>query len=322
MSGFGRMLGRRHVRALTIVAIALAAVLPAGRAQAAPSQADCDARPNNTIPKMLECIRVGQVRAHQAALQEIANDNGGNRFAGLSGHNESVDYVVDTLEAAGWDVSLQEFDYTSYRELGPSALQQTAPGTVTYVEGTDFGVIDQSDPGDVTAAGHGRRPPVRARKHLDERLRDCRLRGLPRGEHRVAPAGRLHLRAEGRERRGRGRRRDRDLQPGQHRAPTARASRAVTLTANNTSGIPVLGTTYQLGETLAHTPGSRMRVFANTEREVKTDRQRDRRDAPAQTTTTSSWPARTSTRSERDRASTTTARAAPPSSRSPSRSPR
>ena len=151
MSGFGRMLGRRHVRALTIVAIALAAVLPAGRAQAAPSQADCDARPNNTIPKMLECIRVGQVRAHQAALQEIANDNGGNRFAGLSGHNESVDYVVDTLEAAGWDVSLQEFDYTSYRELGPSALQQTAPTPTTYTEGTDFGVIDQSDPGDVTA---------------------------------------------------------------------------------------------------------------------------------------------------------------------------
>jgi hypothetical protein len=119
MSGFARTLGRRHARALAIVAVALAAVLPAGRAQAAPSQADCDARPNNTIPKMLECMRVGQVRAHQAALQAIANDNGGNRFAGLAGHNESVDYVVGILEAAGWDVSLQEFDYTAYRELGP-----------------------------------------------------------------------------------------------------------------------------------------------------------------------------------------------------------
>jgi len=77
MSGFARTLGRGHVRALAIVAVALAAVLPAGMAQAAPSQADCDARPNNTIPKMLECMRVGQVRAHQAALQTIANDNGG-----------------------------------------------------------------------------------------------------------------------------------------------------------------------------------------------------------------------------------------------------
>ena len=42
----------------------------------------------------------------------------------------------------------------------------------------------------------------------------------------------------------------------------------MTLTANNTSGIPVLGTTYALGDTLAHTPGLRMRVFANTERQV------------------------------------------------------
>ena len=42
----------------------------------------------------------------------------------------------------------------------------------------------------------------------------------------------------------------------------------VTLTANNTSGIPVLGTTYALGDTLAHTAGLSMRVFANTERMV------------------------------------------------------
>jgi Zn-dependent M28 family amino/carboxypeptidase len=43
---------------------------------------------------------------------------------------------------------------------------------------------------------------------------------------------------------------------------------AVTLTANNTSGIPVLGTTYALGETLAGTAGLRMRVFANTLRRI------------------------------------------------------
>ena len=40
----------------------------------------------------------------------------------------------------------------------------------------------------------------------------------------------------------------------------------VTLTANNTSGIPVLGTTYPLGVTLSGITGLEMRVFANTER--------------------------------------------------------
>ena len=155
MSGLGRALGRSRARGLAVVAFAVAAMLTTGEALAAPPQEDCDGRANNTYPKILECIRLDQVRAHQAALQEIADENGGNRFAGLAGHNDSVDYVVDTLEAAGWDVDLHEFDYTAYRALGPSVLQQVAPNSVTYVEDVDFGVIDQSDPGDVTAAVTG-----------------------------------------------------------------------------------------------------------------------------------------------------------------------
>jgi Zn-dependent M28 family amino/carboxypeptidase len=51
-------------------------------------------------------------------------------------------------------------------------------------------------------------------------------------------------------------------------APDRNDIPAVTLTANNTSGIPVLGTTYALGVTLADTPGLQMRVFANTLRQV------------------------------------------------------
>jgi hypothetical protein len=75
---------------LAIVAVALGVMLPAGKAQAAPSQADCDARPNNTPQKMIECIRVGQVRAHQAALQAIADANGGTREAGTTGYTKSA----------------------------------------------------------------------------------------------------------------------------------------------------------------------------------------------------------------------------------------
>jgi Zn-dependent M28 family amino/carboxypeptidase len=50
--------------------------------------------------------------------------------------------------------------------------------------------------------------------------------------------------------------------------PSRQGIPAVTLTANNTSGIPVLGTTYALGATLAGTPGLVMRVFANTLRQT------------------------------------------------------
>jgi Zn-dependent M28 family amino/carboxypeptidase len=44
----------------------------------------------------------------------------------------------------------------------------------------------------------------------------------------------------------------------------------VTLTAGNTSGIPVLGATYTLGATLANTPGLVMRVKANSLRSTET----------------------------------------------------
>ena len=55
-------------------------------------------------------------------------------------------------EAAGYDPEVQSFDYLAFEVAGPSALQQTAPGTITYVEDIDFGAITQTDPGDVTAA--------------------------------------------------------------------------------------------------------------------------------------------------------------------------
>ena len=189
MSGFARMLGRRHVRALTIVAIALAAVLPAGRAQAAPSQADCDARPNNTIPKMLECMRVGQVRAHQAALQAIANANGGNRFAGLAGHNESVNYVMDTLEAAGWDVSLQEFDYTVVPRARPLGSAADGAGLDHIRRGHRLRRDRPVRSRGRHRCGHGRRPPVRTRKHVRRAAARRRTsRASPPGTSRCSSA--------------------------------------------------------------------------------------------------------------------------------------
>ena len=153
MRGLARAVGRGRVLGLVIVVVALAAMTSANAAMAQVSQkAAGDKRNNNTYQKLTQCIRLNQVRAHQAALQAISDANGGNRFAGLAGHNKSVEYVVSKLEAAGWDTDVQVFDYTAFRILGASALQQTAPGTVTYVEDVDFGVIDQSDSGEVTAA--------------------------------------------------------------------------------------------------------------------------------------------------------------------------
>ena len=95
---------RRAIRAVALgagAALALALV-PGGTAAAAPAPAACDNRTNVTVQALLECVTAAGALEHLEAFQAIADDNGGTRAAGTQGYEESVDYVVDTLEAAGW----------------------------------------------------------------------------------------------------------------------------------------------------------------------------------------------------------------------------
>jgi Zn-dependent M28 family amino/carboxypeptidase len=127
--------GVRAAGATTAALVALA-VAPIGTATAAaPSQA-CDTRANITYEKLLQCLTVEGVMEHQEAFQAIADANDGNRAAGTTGYTESVDYVVDTLEAAGWEVELDEFPFTF---VGPSVLQQLTPVSATYETGAYTG---------------------------------------------------------------------------------------------------------------------------------------------------------------------------------------
>lgn len=96
----------------------------------------CAKRVNNTHNKLLECVTIDGVRQHQAALQAIADANGGTREAGTSGYDASVNYVVETLEAAGYTPELNAFDFTY---LPPAILIQTAPGYAEYETGSFTG---------------------------------------------------------------------------------------------------------------------------------------------------------------------------------------
>ena len=92
----------------------------------------CDNRVNNTSKKLLQCVTVDGVRAHQAALQAIADANGGTREAGTPGYDASVAYVADSLVAAGYAVELNPFDFTF---VPPATLTQTFPVFADYDTG-------------------------------------------------------------------------------------------------------------------------------------------------------------------------------------------
>ena len=110
--------------------------------------ADCGLRNNNTSEKLTECVTLDGVRAHQAALQQIADANGGTRVSGSPGYDASVEYVAGKLEAAGYTVEIQPFQFQTFITLSPSILEQVAPGPAAPIANN---VLAYSGSGDVTA---------------------------------------------------------------------------------------------------------------------------------------------------------------------------
>jgi Zn-dependent M28 family amino/carboxypeptidase len=96
-------------------------------------------------------VTVQGMQRHLSAWQEIADDNGGHRFAGLPGYEESADYVFDRLSRAGYKPSYHSFEYDAFIELSASVLEQVSPAPATYVNGNDFRIMSFSGPGTATA---------------------------------------------------------------------------------------------------------------------------------------------------------------------------
>jgi Zn-dependent M28 family amino/carboxypeptidase len=118
-----------RVRALTTAAVvALLAATAAAPASASPN--------NNTVKKLTKAVTPDGVLEHLEALQEIADDNGGNRASGLPGYEASVDYVVEQLRSAGYDPQVQEFVFDYFEEN--SELIRVSPQPRTFINETDF----------------------------------------------------------------------------------------------------------------------------------------------------------------------------------------
>ena len=139
------MKATRATRTICAVAAAVSALLT-GAATAA-------ADPNNsTSAKLRAAVTLEGVRAHQAALQGIADLAGGNRFAGLVGHDQSAQYVMRKLREAGYSPTIFPFTYNAFFEKTPSVLEQVSPAAATYVNGVDFRVLSYSGSGNTSAS--------------------------------------------------------------------------------------------------------------------------------------------------------------------------
>ena len=244
---------RTRRAALAATLVLLATLFPAA---VAAGPAGCDARSNNSIEKLLECVTLEGVREHQEALQEIADANDDTRVSGSDGYDESVDYAVDVLEAAGYNVTRQSFDFVRFEVLSPSILEQVAPapaGPLAHI------IMSYSGNGDVTAAVSTPSGDIRGCFASD-------WAGFPGRQHRAHPA--RHAR----------------LQPpctfaikatnafnagaiGVVIYNNAAGDLAGTLGNTFTLDLPVVGITQSLGVQLAATPGLVLRIKTDALRE-------------------------------------------------------
>ena len=131
-----------------LVVVALMATTFAFASTAFAGEEACDTRVNYNFDKLLECVTVEGVREHQAAFQAIADANNGIRTSGTPGYDASVDYVVDRMTIAGYNVTVQDFQYQTFIVLSPSVLNQVAPVPGPIVNN----IMSYSGSGDVTAS--------------------------------------------------------------------------------------------------------------------------------------------------------------------------
>jgi len=138
------------LKALRWIAIAAAAgTVTLGLASAAPAGTEaCDSRTNNTQQKLLECVTVEGAREHQAALQAIADANGSTRVSGSPGFDQSVAYAEAVFRAAGYNVTVQPFQFQTFVSLSPAILERVAPAPTGPIANN---ILSYSGSGDVTA---------------------------------------------------------------------------------------------------------------------------------------------------------------------------
>ncbi|NHA67609.1 M28 family metallopeptidase [Phycicoccus flavus] len=145
---------RTLLRAGAVVAAGALAATLGPSAVAGPDA--CSSRTNNTHAKLAECVTLEGVRAHQAALQAIADANNDTRVSGSPGYDESVEYVRSTLEKAGYSPTVQSFTYNTFITLSATVLEQVSPAPTGPVP---VSIMSYSGSGDVTASVTALTPP-------------------------------------------------------------------------------------------------------------------------------------------------------------------
>ncbi len=212
--------------------------------------------------ELRSAVTLDSIRAHQAALQVIADANGGSRAVGTDGYAASVAYVQSVLEAAGYTVTLQSDGSTRWLDLGPTDFAQTAPTPTMYVDGTDVLVMSWSPPGTVTAPAQAVNLDLLTPVDAVSGCEPSDFAGFTPGNIALLQRGActFQLKAENAEAAGA----VAAVIMNQGNTPERTGLIRGTLTSDYTGSIPVVSISFDLGFILASTPGLTLGIDVDT----------------------------------------------------------
>ncbi len=140
----------RGLAALAGIAALLVALI-AFSATGVAKKKDADPSSFQGSEKLRKALTVDGITEQLEQLQAIADANGGNRASGFPGFDASADYVAETLDDAGWEVTREPFSFHAFFQDAPSTFEQISPDAEVYEEDVDYNTSEFSGTGDVTA---------------------------------------------------------------------------------------------------------------------------------------------------------------------------
>ena len=144
-----RGIGLQMDRCRWLLAAVLVALLAACGAEVPIPTPSLQPSPDPSVAPLPAFAADGErIAEHLAALQAIADEHGGNRFAGTSGYEASVDWAVDELVELGFEVDTPEVEFTGFAELPGTELMV---GASTFTGPDELRGLIYSASGEVTA---------------------------------------------------------------------------------------------------------------------------------------------------------------------------
>ena len=101
---------------------------PTARGQVSPKDAGAK--------RFVKAVSVAKIVEHQTELQRIATLNGDTREVFSPGYTASLEYVVETLRASGYNPKVTPFNFPIWKETQPPVLNMVSPTPKTYGPGT------------------------------------------------------------------------------------------------------------------------------------------------------------------------------------------